>query len=151
MICDVVASKTVALNERIAVARNKSDFPSGMSLTLEYTLADGKGLSIAFYETVSGSRLIEELFPSDAFRGVSPFTDLAEFRASFSEASIGRFGVNYKGSDQLFIKNGCGDGNWRGHFIQTYIGADRTLVVSLDCRPTSNVADEFFSRLKSFW
>jgi hypothetical protein len=149
MICDVVASKTVAANEQIAVNRNMNDFPSGMSLKLEYALADGAGLSIALFETDSGIRLIQEAFPVETFRGISPYSNLAEFRASYSEASIGRFGINYKGSDQLFIKNGCGNENWRGHFVQTYVGGHSTQVVSLDCRPVRNVADEFFSRLKA--
>lgn len=151
MICDVVASKIVAAtaSSESAIIRSQVEFPRGMSLTLEYALVDGSGLSIAFYETNSGRVLIEEPFPADAFRGVSPYTNLAEFSAPYSEASFGRFGINYKGSDQLFIKNTCGNGNWRGHFVQTYVGGHVTQVVSLVCRPQSHDADELLSRLKA--
>lgn len=151
MICDVVASKIVAetASSESAVTRSQIEFPQGMSLTLEYALADGSGLSIAFYETKSGRLLIEEPFPADTFRGVSPYTNLAEFRAPYSEASLGRFGINYKGSDQLFIKNTCGNENWQGHFVQTYVGGHVTQVVSLACRPKNNDTDELLSRLKT--
>ena len=151
MVCSVVASKAVARAPagNALLTDDKGKFPLGMSLTLEYSLTELGEVAIVFHETVGGRRLIEESFPGDTFRGISPYTYLAEFKASYSEASFGRYSINYKGSDQLFIKTGCGDGNWQGHFVQTYVGGHATQVVSLDCRPKQHAADEFLSRLKA--
>lgn len=147
IVCNVVASKLVATIPIVSPNR-QDEFPLGMSMTLEYTLGDDNDLMMAFLETDSGKWLIQEPFPTETFKGISPYSNIAEFRAPYSEASVGRFGINYKGSDQLFIKNGCGNGNWRGHFIQTYVGGHHTQVVSLDCRVVRDASDEILSRLK---
>lgn len=149
MICEVIDSRLVAARGEApsTFKRYGNDFELGMSLNMEYALDDEGALLISLFEADGKDVLIDELFSADTFRGVSAITSVAEFRASYSEVSFGRFGISYKGSDQLFLKNGCADNGWLGHFVQTYVGGHLTEVVSLKCRPFVDAMDEVFARL----
>lgn len=149
LICEVVDSRLVTSSDTHSgmIAKHAEGFPLGMSLTLEYKLVDPEGLTITLYESNDRRRLIEEPFSAETFRGISPFTSIAEFKAPYSELSFGRFGINYKGNDQIFLKNGCGNGDWIGHYVQTHVSGHFTQVVSLSCRPTIDAASELLARL----
>lgn len=149
MICDVVGSQLVAARGELPseFMAYETGFQPGMSLNVDYALDDEEGFTISLGEPIGGSEFIEELFSAATFKGVSRTTDVAEFRASYSEASIGRFGMHYKGSDQLFLRDTCGNGDWLGHFVQTHVGGHFTQVVYLECRPFVDAIDDVLDRL----
>jgi hypothetical protein len=147
--CDVVKSRFVAAapeyRDRVPTAGR--GFPAGMPLTLDYVLDGAGGLSVSLGEAGGGEVFIDEPFPAATFAGVSGITNTAEFRAPYSEVSFGRFGLNYKGSDQVFLKTACGKGGWRGHYVQTHVSGYFTQVVTLECRPFVDAADAVLARL----
>ena len=147
--CDVIESRFVAAapEYRDRISKAASGFPAGMSLTLDYVLDGARGLSVSLVEAGGGEVFFDEPFPAATFLGVSGITNVAEFRAPYSEVSFGRFGLNYKGSDQFFLKNGCGNGGWRGHYVRTHVSGHFTQVVTLACRPFVDATDAVLARL----
>ncbi len=151
MICEVVGSRIVPAGETPPVigSRVRDDFPAGSLLVVEYGLDEASGLTIHLGEPAGQTTLIDETFSAGGFRGVSRVSNIAEFRAAYSEASFGQYHLNYKGSDQLFIKNRCDGRKWSGHFVRTHLSALFTEVVSFDCRHTVDARDEIVARLSA--
>lgn len=149
MICEVTSSRLVSEidKSRPASASDKEDFSAGMTLYFEYALDGSMGLSISLGEPKDRSGLIDEPFSAETFSGISRFTNIAEFRAAYSEISFGKFGMNYKGSDQLLLRNRCGSRNWSGHFVRTQVSGQSTHVVSLECQPFIDAVDAVLHRL----
>lgn len=151
MICEVVGSRTITADDGHPEfgSRFREDYPIGTEFDFEYGLDDASGLTINLRDTAKRDVLIEETFPANKFRGISQVTNIAEFRATYSEATFGKHRMNYKGSDQLFLKNRCEGEEWSGHFVQTHISGVFTQVVSLECRTFVDARDEIFSRLSA--
>jgi hypothetical protein len=149
MICVVVGSRTISADDTHSEfgSRLREDFPIGTEFDFEYGLDDASGLTIHLSETAKLDVLIDETFPANKFIGISQVTNIAEFRATYSEATFGQHRMNYKGSDQLFLKTQCGGEEWSGHFVKTHISGVFTQVVSLDCRNFVDARDEVFARL----
>lgn len=149
MICAVVGSRTISADDTHPefVPRFRDDFPIGTEFDFEYGLDDASGLTIHLSETAKRNVLIDETFPANKFRGISQVTNIAEFRATYSEATFGQHRMNYKGSDQLFLKNRCEGEEWFGHFVQTHVSGVFTQVVSLECRTFVDAREEVFARL----
>ena len=149
MNCEVVGSRIVSADNTHTefVLRLKSDFPFGTEFSFEYGLHDASGLTIYFSETATRNVLINETFSANNFRGISQVSNMAEFGTTYSEASFGRYLLNYKGSDQLFIKNRCDGQEWSGHFVQPHVSGLFTQVVSLECRNFVDARDDVFARL----
>ncbi|WP_149866488.1 hypothetical protein [Tropicimonas marinistellae] len=151
MNCEVVASRTVSSGDRQSLADtgNGAEHAPGTTLVVDYKHDTSNGLTIYLGEPNRANVLIEEPFPASSFEGVSRFTNVAEYRNTYSEVSFGRHGMNYKGNDQLFLKEKCRGGDWSGHFVQTSVSGHFTQVVSLRCQPFVHVIDDVFARLKA--
>ncbi len=149
-LCEVLSNQFVQSGN--VPANADVEYPEGhlpgANFVIDYTLDPVSGLTIYLGEPNRTSILIEEPFPTNSFKGVSKITHKAEYRSTFSEVSLGRHSVSYKGSDQLSIKRSCGAA-WSGHFVQTYVSGQFKQVVSLTCRPFVNAAEEMLARLKS--
>ena len=148
MLCEVMSNRFVAIrdghsNTNISYGEG---FSVGASLTFDYTLDEASGLSVFLGETNSGGVLFDEPFSADKFRGISPVTNNADFRASYSEVTFGHYRMNYKGNDQLYLKR-CRDDDWSGYYVQTYVGGQFTQVVTLNCRTFVDAVDEVLARL----
>ena len=149
MICEVVGSRIVPadITHTEFTARHSEDFAAGTEFSFDYGLDDASGLKIHLSEAAKRSVLIDETFPASKFRGISQVTNTAEFRATYSEATFGQYRMNYKGSDQLFLKSRCEGKEWSGHFVQTHRSGLFTKVISLECRSFVDGRDEIFARL----
>lgn len=148
MICEVTGSRFVAASDGQSntIFRNVESISPGATLTFDYTLDEASRLSIFLRDTNRGKALVDEQFSAKMFRGISWVTNKAEFRATYSEASFGKFRINYKGSDQLYLKR-CQNDYWSGHYLQTYASGKFTQVVSLNCRPFVDTVDDVLARL----
>jgi len=149
MICEVVGSRIVSAEGAQAefVSHLKDDFPTGTEFHFEYGLDDASGLTFYLSETAKRNVLINETFLANDFRGISKVDNMAVFGATYSEASFGQYWLNYKGNDQLFIKNGCDGRKWSGHFVQTHVSGIFTQVVTLECRNFVDAREEVFALL----
>ncbi len=149
--CDVLANRFVPTDNK--VTKPKVEVPKGYTpgttLIVDYTLDPTSGLTIYLGEPNRANVLIEEPFPESSFKGISKITHKAEYRSTFSEFSLGKYSVNYKGNDQLNIKRSCSTG-WSGHYVQTYVSGHFTQVVSLSCRPLVNATEDLLDRLKLY-
>lgn len=149
-VCEVLANQFVA--HGIDSERFDDQYPAGhkpgATFIVDYTFDLSNGLTIYLGEPNRSKVLIEEPFPTSSFKGISKITHTAEYRSTYSEFSLGKFSVNYKGNDQLSIKKYC-DGGWSGHYVQTYASGFFTQVVSLDCRPFVDATEELLARLRA--
>lgn len=148
MICEVTDSRFAPAGparwDRAMAAGRQ--FAPGTLFTFDYALTEGRGLTVSLAAADRRSPLIDEPFAGGDFTGISGFSKSAEYRAAYSELSLGRHGINYKGSDQLYLKN-CGPEGWTGHFVQTHVSGLFTQVVSLDCHPVSDATGDVLDRL----
>ena len=150
VICEVTGS---SLDSEIDKSRPASlsyrgDFSEGMSLYFEYALDASKGLSISLGEPRDRGGMIDEPISAKTFNGVSRFTNVAEYRAAYSEFSFGRFGMSYRGSDQLAHRNCFNSMDWSGHFIRAHVSGHSKQVVSSACRPFVDAANAILDRLR---
>lgn len=151
MICEVVDSRIILADDTHPGfgSRLREDFSTGTEFHFEYGLDDASELTIYLGEAATRNVLIDERFLASNFKGVSRLTNYAEFRAAFSEATFGQYRINYKGSDQLFLKNRCDGEEWSGHFVRTHLSGLFTQVVSLECRTFVDARDDVFARLSA--
>ncbi|MDU8945771.1 hypothetical protein [Ovoidimarina sediminis] len=151
MICEVVGSRIISEDgtHPEPASRPNESFLKGTEFDFEYGVDDALGLTIHLRETANRNVLINETFPMKSFSSISQVTNIAEFRAPYSEATFGQHRMNYKGSDQLFLKNQCGGKEWSGHLVRTHVGGLSTHVVSLKCRTFVDARDEVFARLST--
>lgn len=149
--CDVVANRFVTSDNDQTISKGElpEGYAPGTTLIVDYTHDPASGLTIYLGEPNRVNILIEEPFPESSFKGISKITRKAEYRSTFSEVSLGKFSVNYKGADQLNIKRTCSAG-WSGHYIQTYVSGRFSQVVSLECRPLVNATEDLLARLKLY-
>ncbi|WP_170763701.1 hypothetical protein [Ruegeria lacuscaerulensis] len=148
-LCEVLSNRFVPSdNDRTVsdVGHPMGHLP-GSTFIVDYTLEPESGLTIFLGEPNRTNVLIEEPFPTSSFKGISKITNKAEYRSTFSEFSLGKYSVNYKGNDQLSIKSYCG-AEWSGFYVQTYASGLYTQVVSLTCRPFVDATAELLDRLK---
>lgn len=138
-----VATQGGALNDTIT---RRQDFLPGMTLGVDYRIGDGGVLTLMTGTPDRPNGLISETFAPDSYRGISPFTGSAEFRAGYSELTLGRYGINYKGNDQLHLRL-CGESLWQGQFVHAHVSGLFTQVLSLECRAGAGRVESFLGRL----
>ncbi|MCB4456669.1 hypothetical protein [Leisingera sp. McT4-56] len=124
-----------------------SSLPAEASLIFEYVLDHSGRLEVFFREENRESVYFEDPFLAQGFKGFSPFTDVAEFRSNYREFSFARHHINYSGNDQLFLKK-CSGADWRGHYVQTFVGGRHTQVTNLLCQTEVDAVDEVLARLR---
>ena len=149
MICEVLVSKFVPTSDEHTISndiRNKGYSP-GTAFNFDYTHDLENGIEIYLGAPNRTNILIEEPFPASSFKGISRITDSAEYRTTYSEVSLDKFSMNYKGNDQLYLKK-CGSEEWEGFYVQTYVSGQHTQVVSLKCSTFVDAIDVVLSRLK---
>lgn len=150
MVCEVLSSRFAPTDADsfVSNARYGQGFSSGVTLIIDYTHDPASGLSLYLGEPNRANVLIEEPFPTHSFKGFSAITNDAEYRTAYSEVTLGKHLVSYKGSDQLFIKKSCDAEEWTGHYVQTYVAGLFVQVVSLRCRTYVDAFAEVLARLK---
>ena len=149
MICEVIDSRFVPASDDTSETHvgHGEGYLSGTTFIIDYTHDVENGLTMYLAEPDRKNVLIEEPFPADSFKGISRITNNAEYRTTYSEASLGKFSMNYKGSDQFYIRK-CSAEEWQGSYIQTYVSGHFNQVVSLKCRTFVDAIDEVLARLK---
>jgi len=150
MICAVTASKFVPTNDEYTISNHilGRGYSSGTVFNLDYTQGLGNGIEIYLGAANGVNALIEEPFPPSSFKGVSRITNSAEYRTTYSEVSLDKFSMNYKGNDQLYLRK-CSSEEWEGFYIQTYVSGQYIQVVSLKCDAFVDAIDDVLTRLKS--
>jgi hypothetical protein len=149
MSCSVTGSQYVASNKAQLdeLTNRRVDFASGASLIFEYTLDEVGRLEVLFSEDNRKVVIFREPFSPQDFKGLTPFVGVVEFEKNYRELSLGHYGINFSGTDQLYLRR-CSNNDWAGYYVKTYFGDHFTQVTNLNCRVEVDTVDEVLARLK---